>query len=73
MQSSALLIMAMRHGCSHFNFMLRELISQRQRLSERLHKPSVSRLNVTIKLDDKELIRQIVIGMVSSHEKPFPG
>jgi len=28
---------------------------------------------VSIKLDDKELSRQTVIGTVASHEMPFPG
>jgi hypothetical protein len=57
---------------SHFDFVLREFVAQRHCHSQRLDKPFVRRLNVPIKLDDKELMVENVKTIVLAHGTP-PG
>jgi len=57
---------------SHFDFVLREFVAQRHCYSQRLDKPFVRRLNVSVKLDDKELVVENMRTIVIAHGTP-PG
>ena len=55
---------------SHFDLVLREFVAQRHCCSQRLDKSVVRRLNVAIKLDDKEFVVENVKTIVIAHKTP---
>ena len=55
---------------SHFDLVFREFVAQRHRRPQRLDKSFVRRLNVAIKLDDKEFVVENVKTIVISHRTP---
>src|ERR1700733_7327580 len=55
---------------SHFDLVLREFVAQRHCGAQRLDKSFVRRLNVAIKLDDKEFVVENVKTMVIAHKTP---
>jgi hypothetical protein len=51
----------------HFDLVLREFVAQRHRCSQRFHKAFVRRLNVSIKLHDKEFVLENMKTIVIAH------
>jgi hypothetical protein len=54
----------------HFDLVFREFVAQRHCCSQRLDKSFVRRLNVAIKLDDKEFVVENVKTIVIAHKTP---